>query len=502
LKIRYLLAGSDKRTGGRMAREERDQRTHTYGASASETPWPDAGQTFDMARPLPDGAHRRLSRAQIMGLSFMALVMIALAIWRPSSTFEGFHLLFFTGFIVNALVKLVAAFTPRVSTFAPPLADEDLPTYTIIAPLYREASVAAELVANLSQLDYPRDRFQVLIVLETNDHETQAAFATLDLPSGFQVLVAPPGSPQTKPRACNIALERVRSQCVVIYDAEDAPHPGQLREAAARFATADARLACLQAPLRIEPDPRFLPDQFALEYAVLFEVFLPALARWGLPFPLGGTSNHFRAEALRAVGGWDPYNVTEDADIGFRLAARGYRLDVITRPTFETAPTALRAWVPQRARWIKGHVQTLAVHARGPAVRTPRGLAALIVTLALSVASSHLHGPLFALLLLSGLGSALDLCPPVADMDWMLLFFGWTCAGIAGAQAQRRAGHRQRSLPLLGAIGYWPLQSFAAAKALWQFIVAPFHWDKTPHSPRAENGSLPRLLARTGRPLP
>jgi cellulose synthase/poly-beta-1,6-N-acetylglucosamine synthase-like glycosyltransferase len=74
--------------------------------------------------------------------------------------------------------------------------------------------------------------------------------------------------------------------------------------------------------LRIEPDPRFLPDQFALEYAVLFEVFLPALARWGLPFPLGGTSNHFRASALRAVGGWDPYNVTEDADIGFRLAAR------------------------------------------------------------------------------------------------------------------------------------------------------------------------------------
>ena len=207
---------------------------------------------------------------------------------------EGFHLLFFAGFLGHSAIKLVAAFTPRALAVTVPLPDEALPAYTIIVPLYREAAVAAELVANLSRLNYPRDRLQVLIVLEARDHETQAAFGALDLPAGFQVLIAPPGSPQTKPRACNIALERARGELVVIYDAEDAPDPGQLREAAARFAQADADLACLQAPLRIEPDPRFLPDQFALEYAVLFEVFLPALARWGLPFPLGGTSNHFR----------------------------------------------------------------------------------------------------------------------------------------------------------------------------------------------------------------
>ena len=211
---------------------------------------------------------------------------------------------------------------------------------------------------------------------------------------------------------------------------------------------------------------------------------------------------HFRADALRAVGGWDAYNVTEDADIGFRLAAQGYRLDVIAQPTFETAPTSLKAWIPQRARWIKGHVQTLAVLARGPIVRDPRGLAALVMTLALSVASSHLHGPLLAWLVLSWIGSMFDLCATVPTMDWMLVYFGWTCAAIAGAQAQRRAGHRQRPLPLLGAVFYWPLQSIAATKALWQFVVAPSHWDKTPHTPRAANPLLPRLLARTGRPLP
>jgi cellulose synthase/poly-beta-1,6-N-acetylglucosamine synthase-like glycosyltransferase len=211
---------------------------------------------------------------------------------------------------------------------------------------------------------------------------------------------------------------------------------------------------------------------------------------------------YFRAEALRAVGGWDPYNVTEDADIGFRLAAEGYRLDVISQPTLETSPATLRVWTPQRARWIKGHLQTLAVHARGPVVRTPRGAVAFVLTLALPLASSHLHGPLFAWLLLQWAGSTVDLLPAVPAMDWMLVFFGWTCIALAGAQAQRRAGHRQRPLPLLGAIFYWPLQSVAAAKALRQFIVAPFHWDKTPHTPRAAPPLLPRLLARTGRTLP
>jgi cellulose synthase/poly-beta-1,6-N-acetylglucosamine synthase-like glycosyltransferase len=487
-----------------MAREERDQQRRAFGTEAADGSRVEAlpDGPASTAEPLEDGAHRRLSQGQVVGLT-LSILMVALltALW-PRPMLEGLHLLFFAGFLGHSAIKLVAAFTPRAATTAPPLPDEALPAYTIIAPLYREAAVAAELVANLARLDYPRDRLQVLIVLEAKDHETQAAFGALDLPAGFQVLVAPPGSPQTKPRACNVALKRAHGELVVIYDAEDAPHPGQLREAAARFAQADESLACLQAPLRIEPDPRFLPDQFALEYAVLFEVFLPALARWGLAFPLGGTSNHFRAGALRAVGGWDPYNVTEDADIGFRLAARGRKLDVLSSPTFETSPATLKVWTPQRARWIKGHLQTLAVHARGPAVHTPRGLAALVLTLALPVMSSHLHGPLFAWLMVQGMGAMLDLCPAVPAMDWMLMFFGWTCIAIAGTQAQRRAGHRQRVLPLLGAIFYWPLQSLAAAEALRQFVVAPFHWDKTPHTPRAANPLLPRLLARTGRALP
>jgi cellulose synthase/poly-beta-1,6-N-acetylglucosamine synthase-like glycosyltransferase len=319
------------------------------------------------------------------------------------------------------------------------------------------------------------------------------------------VLVAPPGSPKTKPRACNFALQRARGELVVIYDAEDAPHPGQLREAAARFAAGDPRLACLQAPLRIE-DPGFslfLPQQFRLEYASHFEVLLPALARWGLAFPLGGTSNHFKASALREIGAWDSYNVTEDADIGFRLAAAGHRLGVIGRPTWETAPTTWGQWFPQRARWIKGHMQTLAVHARGVTMRQPRNAGALLLTLALSVASSHLHGPVMLLALLAGAAdyaadAKLDL--PIADLT--LYLFGWGSAAIAGVRGVTRAGGAPRFLHLFGMVGYWLLQSVAAAKALHQFVTAPHRWDKTLHTPRAEAVRLPSETAHEPAPSP
>ena len=434
-----------------------------------------------------DGAHRTLSRTQAATIAVAGLLAAIGAALDPASALTIVHHLFFAVFLLGGLTRLAAACTPLSSAEPPPLADENLPTYTVIAPLYREAEVVAELVENLTALDYPRDRLQALIVLEADDDITLAAVRRIDLPAFVQVLIAPPGSPKTKPRACNHALGRARGEVVVIYDAEDMPDPGQLREAAARFAASDPSLACLQAPLRIEEPafPLFLPSQFQLEYAAHFEVLLPALARWGLAFPLGGTSNHFKAAALREVGAWDAYNVTEDADVGFRLAAAGYRLGVIGRPTWETAPTASAQWFPQRARWIKGHMQTLAVHARGEVPRQPRNAVALVLTLAQSVASSHLHGPV---MLVAGVLAAIDLAPDgrfdIPILDLLLYLLGWGSAAIAGARGMLRAGGQPKSLHLFGMAFYWLLQSGAAVKALHQFVTAPHRWDKTLHAPR------------------
>lgn len=195
---------------------------------------------------------------------------------------------------------------------------------------------------------------------------------------------------------------------------------------------------------------------------------------------------HFKASALREVGAWDAYNVTEDADVGFRLAAAGYRLDVIQRPTWETAPTTWGQWFPQRARWIKGHMQTLAVHARGPVPRQPRNGLALVLTLTQSVASSHLHGPVMAVALVV---AAVDYIPDgtlfIPPLDLLLYALGWGSAAIAGARGVIRAGGRPKFLHLFGMAGYWLLQSVAAVKALHQFVTAPHRWDKTLHAPRS-----------------
>lgn len=446
------------------------------------------GKTLSAFAPERDGAHRPLTRPQVWGVAIAGILAALGGAVAPMTALAAAHHLFFAVFLLGGLTRLAAAMTPLPSISAPPLPDADLPRYTIITPLYREAEVLPELVASLAAIDYPRDRLQALIVLEADDETTRAAARALDLPSFIQVLVVPPGTPRTKPRACNHALKRARGDLVVIYDAEDMPDPGQLREAAARFAASDPRLACLQAPLRIE-DPGFslfLPSQFRLEYAAHFEVLLPALSRWGLPFPLGGTSNHFKTSPLREIGAWDPYNVTEDADVGFRLAAAGYRLGVIHRPTWETAPTTPEQWFPQRARWIKGHMQTLAVHVRGPLPTQPRNAIALVLTLAQSVASSHLHGPVMAVALALAL---IDFLPDAAFRipahDLILYMLGWGAAAIAGARGAMRAGGRPKSLHLLGMPLYWLYQSVAAAKALHQFIVAPHHWDKTLHTPRS-----------------
>ncbi len=422
-------------------------------------------------------------------LQWMALAVAltapatALILW-PAAAGQALHHLFFLLFSVAALSRLAAALTPRARASAPSLAGAALPGYTVIAPLYREAEVVPQLLEALDAIDYPRRRLQILIVVEADDGETRRALAGQTLPRHVEVLVAPPGHPRTKPRACNIALERATGDLVTIYDAEDRPHPGQLREAAARFAAGPARLACLQAPLRIDADRRFLPRQFAIEYAIQFETILPLLARLRLPFPLGGTSNHFRMSALRAVGGWDAWNVTEDADLGFRLAAEGYDLGMLELPTYETAPDRLADWLPQRARWVKGYMQTFGVQTRQPPHWRTGVMLAFGLTLGVAILAALAHGPLLAWSLMSAAAHLGGGDGWLAPADLTLLAGGWLCAMAAAVVGLRRTGGEPRLRDLLAMPLYWPLLSLAAAHALWQLVRCPHHWDKTRHAAR------------------
>jgi cellulose synthase/poly-beta-1,6-N-acetylglucosamine synthase-like glycosyltransferase len=396
-----------------------------------------------------------------------AIVFLGLAVWRLA--------------LVLASEKRDAA-----------VADVQIwPRYTILAALYDETEVLEQLVERLAQIDYPADRLQGLLVLEAHDHDTIQAALDMPRPEWLQVFIAPPGEPHTKPRALNCVLPHVTGDLLTVYDAEDDPDPLQLKEAASRFATDNTgKLVCLQAPLRIRRkhkgpgDAPFLDRQFAAEYAALFETILPGMARLGLPFPLGGTSNHFRVDVLRAVGGWDAFNVTEDADLGFRLWRKGWGLGVITRPTWETPPGNIRSWLPQRTRWLKGYMQTWGTHTRCVWELGPRGVFALVATLGAGLASAILQGPALAWFAVTLAVAAMAGLPPLTPaLALSVLGIGTASAWLSCLIGTRRAGVPYTVFDMLAAPLYWSLLSLALVHAVWRLIREPFAWDKTAHRP-------------------
>jgi cellulose synthase/poly-beta-1,6-N-acetylglucosamine synthase-like glycosyltransferase len=434
------------------------------------------------------------SRAQkAAGLSTLACV-VAAAAFAPRAALACFTVLSGLTFLAMVTVRLGAAReAPPVRPIrpSPRASDEALPTYTVIVPMRREHRVLPRLVASLRALDYPPPKLQAIIAIEADDHEMAAALSGMRLPAHFEVLVAPPGEPRTKPRALNIALAIARGEFVTVYDAEDVPSPDQLRLAVAAFAQAPANVACLQARLVIDnTDDNWLTRFFTTEYATLFDAINPGLAALDLPVPLGGTSNHFRTAVLRELHGWDAFNVTEDADLGIRLALAGYRVRDLPSATLEEAPSSWKPWFGQRIRWMKGFMQVVITHSRHPgaalkALGARRFLAA--VTLTLGTVAAALGYPIFTLVtllaMLNGTWLAASTLPEAFMSGLGLTLFS---AGLAAMTVPAVIGLKRRRwwrllpyVPLLPL--YYGLVSIAAWQAVIELMRHPFRWHKTEH---------------------
>ena len=242
-----------------------------------------------------------------------------------------------------------------------------MPVYTIVIALYREARIAQQLSQAIDSLNYPRAKLDVIFVVEIDDHDTAAALHAAAPQTPYEIVIAPKGAPRTKPRALNVAMPLARGALVAVFDAEDVPQPEQLRRAAALFATLPPEIACLQASLVIDnARQNWMTALFAMDYAALCDVYNRGLSTLALPIFLGGTSNHFRIEPLREIGFWDAFNVTEDADLGLRLARAGYDVRTFGSDTYEEAPGDFVALARQRTRWLKGWMQTALPHCRHP----------------------------------------------------------------------------------------------------------------------------------------
>jgi cellulose synthase/poly-beta-1,6-N-acetylglucosamine synthase-like glycosyltransferase len=431
------------------------------------------------------------SRPLRIALAVIVSFSVGAAIAFPRGALDVLEALLALGFLAWLGLRLIGSLLhgpqPRIAI----VAGRELPVYTVIAALYRETRAVKGLVAALQDLDYPPEKLDIKFIIEPDDHETRAALADLKLGVPFEIIVAPELGPRTKPKALNVALPFARGAFTVIYDAEDRPERDQLRRAFDVFNTARPTVACVQACLTIDnTDDWWLAGLFTAEYAAQFDLFLPGLATLNLPLPLGGSSNHFRTAVLREVGAWDPYNVTEDADLGMRLARFGYRATVMSSTTYEEAPPSVRSWLSQRTRWFKGWMQTWAVH-----MRTPRrllkelglgGFMTFQLVVGGNVLAALIH-PIFLCAVAYTIASRdvlLDANGVSAVLTWLFLatfFAGYLVSMGMGLRGLARRDALSAAWTLALVPVHWLLLSLAAWRALFQLALDPHRWEKTEH---------------------
>ncbi|MBL8572993.1 MAG: glycosyltransferase [Hyphomicrobiaceae bacterium] len=402
-------------------------------------------------------------------------------------------------FLLLALIRVLAAISPdfvtgfgRTLPERPP--DAELPTYAVLVPLYREPEIVAQLLAGLAALRYPADRLEILLLIEADDDATRAELARHAIPARIEVVLIPPSQPRTKPKALNFALATTGAELITIFDAEDKPDARQLLKAAAVFADGDHRLGCLQASLVIDhaADARsWVSDQFQAEYLAHFDGLLPWIGRLGIPFPLGGTSTHLKRAAIDGVGGWDPHNVTEDADLGMRLATMGWTMDWLPSWTLEEAPLRFKPWLRQRTRWLKGWMVSWLVAMRHPRrfwrTTGPRGAIGLHVL----IGGALMTALAFPLSLFTMIGALTGLLPLLAQRSfigdlWLAVCIWTFLGGWLGPMALSVTAGRRRRRPvrlwtLLTMPVYWCWMSIAMVAALRELIIDPHRWNKTSH---------------------
>ncbi len=427
--------------------------------------------------------------------AFFAVALVLPAIWLLAQSPQAFFAVVLGLAVLSLVLNQALKVASAVATLMPrkmPRSESDagpMPLVTVLVPLFREENIADMLVKRLRALRYPKSRLDVVLVLEAEDGLTQDTLSRTELPPWMRVIEVPKGEVLTKPRALNYALNFCRGEIIGIYDAEDAPAPDQINRVADFFRSAPPDVACVQGILDFyNPKSNWLARCFAIEYVTWFRVILPGLARLNLAIPLGGTTLFIRREVLEEVHGWDAHNVTEDADLGIRLARYGYRTVPLATVTQEEANNRLWPWVKQRSRWLKGYMVTYLVHMRRPLQLLKdlgpwkfAGFQVLFLAAILQFALAPLLWSFW--LVLAGVPH------PVAEhigqggtLALITIFVASEAVSLGTcALAVARSPH-ERLFPWIPTMMfYFPLGVLAVYKGLFELIAKPFYWDKTSH---------------------
>lgn len=372
------------------------------------------------------------------------------------------------------------------------LNDRQLPVYTILCPLYKEARVLSNFLNAISTLDWPKDKLEVILLLEEDDEDTIEMARKLHPPFYVRSVIVPDSLPKTKPKACNYGLGQARGEYLVVYDAEDVPEPRQLKKSYIAFQQVSEKVKCLQAKLNFyNPNQNFLTRLFTSEYSLWFDLMLPGLQAYKTYIPLGGTSNHFRTAELRKLHGWDPFNVTEDCDLGARIFDLGYQTEMFDSTTYEEANSNIKNWLRQRSRWVKGYIQTYLVHTREPwGFIKRKGIQALVFHLVVGARATFLIiNPILWLMTLSYFVLHSILGPQIESLYPTGVFYLAITSLIVGnflylfyymvGCAHRGQWNLIKYVYLVPF--YWFLGSISALVAFYQLVVKPYYWEKTNH---------------------
>ena len=448
--------------------------------------------------------HQKIVLFALLSLFVLALVLnwhLSLVIFLSTST-----IIYFLGFLFDAyVVYRTFRYRPEVKVLREEMdvvSENTWPSYTIFCPLYKEWQVVPQFVTAMQELDYPKEKLQIMFLLEENDPETISKIRDAQLPKHYEIVVVPHSKPKTKPKAMNYGLQYATGDYLVIYDAEDVPDPDQLKKAVLAFGKVSENTVCIQAKLNFyNPKQNILTRVFTAEYSLWFDLVLPGLQSISAPIPLGGTSNHFKTHVLRELAGWDAFNVTEDCDLGMRLAKRGYRTAVVDSTTHEEANSDLQNWYNQRSRWIKGYIQTYLVHMRNPfaSYQGKGGLRDLILFQFIvgSKTLSLFINPVMWMLTIIYFGFRAkvgvfieSLFPgPILYIGVFSLVFGnffylyYYMVGCA------KRGYDDIIKYVFLVPFYWLAMSAAAWQALYEIFVKPHYWAKTVHGLHLAGGA-------------
>jgi len=368
--------------------------------------------------------------------------------------------------------------------------EQTLPVYTILLPVYKEDKIIHKLIWNLRNLNYPKGKLDVKLLIEEDDDKTLNAVRGLDFPANFEVIVVPYHMPKTKPKACNYGLFFSRGEYLTIYDAEDVPDSDQLKKVVILFRKLPDEFIVVQGALNYyNKNENLLTQMFTLEYSLWFDYLLAGLESLDVPIPLGGTSNHFKLDKLMEMGAWDPFNVTEDADLGLRVFAKQYKIGLVNSTTFEEANNEPFNWIRQRSRWIKGYMQTYLVHMRNP-LKLLRSVGWHgFLGFNFFVGGTWFTFLLYPVLVVFLIAYLIFQFTWVRSLfpDWVLYVgtFNFFAGNILMIYVNMMAVFKRRyyELILYSILNplYWLMHSTAAYKALWQLIYKPFYWEKTNH---------------------